>query len=50
MVPIGAFAACDGSESSRNGCAYADGIPITKIKNVKKSNFFILHKTSQFII
>ena len=37
VVPIGAFVACDGSESSRNGCAYTDGIPISKIKNVKNA-------------
>jgi hypothetical protein len=50
VVPIAVFPACDGSESSKNGWAYADGIPIIKIKNVKRSSLFILHKISQFII
>jgi hypothetical protein len=46
VIPITAFPAWGGSESSKNGCAYTDGTPIIKIKNAKRRNLFILHKTN----
>jgi len=49
-VPMAAFCPCPGSESSKKGWAYADGMPIINTKKDRKSNLFILHKTTMFII
>ena len=43
VVPDGTFPPCAGTESIKNGCAYASGKPISKIKSGKITNSFILH-------